>query len=339
MHKKLSLLIFVCILAFLTTTAFAQETIEVGKTVEGNKNQATWQLFLESGQYVQINLSSDKFDTILDLSNENGDLLMSNDDISFPDNTDSQIIFQVTETGNYILRVRSFGSDTPKDAYTLSVTEIKIAQELSQGNLAFDEPQTVSPNGAASIQFTFDAQEGEVVNISVVSQQKEDTNLSLYDPAGKLIASADDNRAGKDPYLLRFKLPQSGTYSLEIKGFNGQPLFSPIDVSLEKTQELVLNNSAQTISLGSSKAQDVLTLNTTANQSYTVIVSLSQVTDSTLFLDLQQEGEDFAGTRVSSSGVGTVSFSFVAKATGRARLYLSFFSFGDSDVQFTVQAQ
>lgn len=338
MHKKLILCFIICIFSLNLSSVLAQNTIEVGETIEGDETQAQWELFLEAGQLVKINLSSDN-DPMLSLYSENGDLLMENDDISFPSNRNSQIIFTAEDTGVYIVGVKSFGSDTPNGAYTLGITELEIKERLVQGNLSYDVAQIVTPNGAEIIEFNVQGEEGDVINISATSEFGEDTRLVLYDAEDNIIATADDTRAGKDAYIVRLKLPQSDTYRLDVSSGNGQPLFSPVKVHLERSQELLLNDGAQTVSLGNTMTQDVMVLNAKVSQRYLVTVSLATETASTLFIDIVGSDGGFSGKRVSGSGVEELSFVFSADSTGQIQFVLSFFSFDETDMDFTVSAE
>jgi pre-peptidase len=339
MHKKLIASIFLILILNITSIAFAQNTIEVGETVEASSSDTQWDLFLQSGQVVQIDLESDAFDTKLELYNADGRLLLSNDDLDFPSNTNSRIIFTVDETAVYTLNIKSFGSDSPDGDYSLTITELDIVDRLSGGELNYGSQEIIEPNGATLIEFTFAGEAGDVVNINVVSELDEDTNLALYDPNGNQVASADDSRSSINPFIIRFKLPENGEYRIEIKGFDQEPLFIPFAVSLEASEELLLNNSSQTIALGSSQTQDVMVLNTKIGQGYIIRINLSEETASSLFFDIQESGESFAGTRLSFSGTRIVSILFVAQEGGQARFILSFFSLDNQDAEFTVEVE
>jgi hypothetical protein len=339
MQKKLVFAILLILSLILSTTAFAQDVIDVGATVEGTAEQAEWELFLEAGQIVQIDLKSGKFDTILQLYDGDGLMLESNDDINFPTDTNSRIIFTATDSGIYTVSIKSFGNEVPAGEYTLTVTRLEVTDRLSAGELMYGSEELLEPNGAAIIEFTFVGQTGDVVNIGAVSQLDEDTSIILYDPNNKEVASADDSRSGVNPYIIRFRLAADGEYRIEVKGFDGQALFVPITVSLIQTAELLLNESAQTVALGGQQDQDVMVLDTEAGQAYLVNINLSEETASSLFFDIQESDEGFAGTRLSISGSKSLSLLFVARETGQARFILNFFSFDGKDVDFTVAVE
>ncbi|WP_353931773.1 PPC domain-containing protein [Okeanomitos corallinicola TIOX110] len=77
---------------------------------------------LEKGDNLAIDLSSENFDTIITLLAPNGATVGENDD--GPDGTSNSLLFtRITETGNYIVRVRSFG-ETGVGNFKLKVTKL-----------------------------------------------------------------------------------------------------------------------------------------------------------------------------------------------------------------------
>jgi hypothetical protein len=78
---------------------------------------------LNKGDNVVIDLSSDSFDTILTLLAPNGSTVAENDD--GPDGTTNSLLFtRITETGTFIIRVRSFG-ETGVGAFKLKFTRLR----------------------------------------------------------------------------------------------------------------------------------------------------------------------------------------------------------------------
>lgn len=75
------------------------------------------------GDNVAIDLTSDNFDTIVTLMSPEGATLAENDD--GPDGTTNSLLFtRINQTGNYIIRVRSFG-ETGGGAFNLRVTRLR----------------------------------------------------------------------------------------------------------------------------------------------------------------------------------------------------------------------
>lgn len=75
------------------------------------------------GDNIAIDLTSDNFDTIVTLMSPEGATLAENDD--GPDGTTNSLLFtRIAQTGNYIIRVRSFG-ETGGGAFMLRVTRLR----------------------------------------------------------------------------------------------------------------------------------------------------------------------------------------------------------------------
>jgi uncharacterized membrane protein len=78
---------------------------------------------LNKGENLAIDLSSDSFDSIITLLGPNGSTVAENDD--GPDGSSNSLLFtRLNETGNYVVRVRSFG-ETGVGAFKLKVTRLQ----------------------------------------------------------------------------------------------------------------------------------------------------------------------------------------------------------------------
>ena len=85
-----------------------------------------YQINLNKGDNLVIDASSENFDTIITLLGPNGSTVGENDD--GPDGTSNSLLFvRITETGKYIIRVRSFG-ETGVGSYKLKVTKLLPAK-------------------------------------------------------------------------------------------------------------------------------------------------------------------------------------------------------------------
>ncbi|WP_413171843.1 PPC domain-containing protein [Anabaena azotica] len=81
---------------------------------------------LNKGDNLAIDLSSDNFDSIITLLAPNGSTVAENDD--GPDGSSNSLLFtRITETGNYIIRVRSFG-ETGIGKFQLKVTKLQAVK-------------------------------------------------------------------------------------------------------------------------------------------------------------------------------------------------------------------
>lgn len=127
-----------------TTAAFAQAnkfynplSIPVGNEISdtlSDKDIPTGQggfardymVKLNKGDNLAVDLVSDSFDCIITLLGPNGTTLAENDD--GPDGTSNSLLFtRITETGNYVIRVRSFG-ETGVGAFKLKVTRLQAVK-------------------------------------------------------------------------------------------------------------------------------------------------------------------------------------------------------------------
>lgn len=78
---------------------------------------------LNAGDQVAVDLSSESFDTVVSLMAEDGSTVGENDD--GPDGTTNSLLFtRITETGQYIIRVRAFG-ETSGGSFKLKVTRLR----------------------------------------------------------------------------------------------------------------------------------------------------------------------------------------------------------------------
>lgn len=78
---------------------------------------------LTKGDNLAVDLSSDSFDSIITLLGPDGATVAENDD--GPDGSSNSLLFtRIIQTGNYIIRVRSFG-ETGVGTYKLKVTKLQ----------------------------------------------------------------------------------------------------------------------------------------------------------------------------------------------------------------------
>jgi hypothetical protein len=78
---------------------------------------------LEKGDNLAVDLSSENFDSIITLLAPDGSTLAENDD--GPDGSSNSLLFtRIVETGNYVIRVRSFG-ETGVGAFKLKMTKLQ----------------------------------------------------------------------------------------------------------------------------------------------------------------------------------------------------------------------
>ncbi len=82
-----------------------------------------YRLTLTEGDQVAIDVLSDSFDTVVTLMDESGNPVGENDD--GPDGTTNSLLFtRISQTGSYIVRVRSFSQGGNGD-FQLKVTRLR----------------------------------------------------------------------------------------------------------------------------------------------------------------------------------------------------------------------
>ena len=85
-----------------------------------------YQVNLQKGDQVSIDVKSEDFDTIVLLMASDGTTVAENDD--GPDGTTNSLLFtRITESGRYIIRVRAFGK-TGGGRFTLKLTRLQPVQ-------------------------------------------------------------------------------------------------------------------------------------------------------------------------------------------------------------------
>jgi hypothetical protein len=336
-------LVLLILAFFLSSMVFAQNEIQLGDTVTGEASPSAVQyaLFLEEGQAVGISLSAESFDTYLRIFAEDGSLLAENDDTSAAENpgeTDSYLIYSAETSGTIVISVSAFSQAGPTGAYSLSIVELELLNQLDAGVLAFGSQSTVAANGALELSFSFEGAEGQAVSIFAHSLTNEDTRMALLNPEGATIASDDDDGFSTDSAIRRFPLPAAGTYRVVITGFGGRRLFSQLELRVEETEVLLLNSGAQTVSLSPESTSDVVVLDVEAGTSYIITVNASENLDSTLWIYTNEAVAGFAGTQMRVSGTTFFSFAFTPQNTGRASIELELATF-DEALELTIAAQ
>jgi Bacterial pre-peptidase C-terminal domain len=82
-----------------------------------------YQVKLENGDQVAIDLISDEFDSIVTLIKADGSTVAENDD--GPDGSTNSLLFaRITEAGDYIVRVRAFG-ETGGGNFKIKLTRLR----------------------------------------------------------------------------------------------------------------------------------------------------------------------------------------------------------------------
>jgi hypothetical protein len=336
---KARLFLILMMLFSIAAYSYAQEEINIGDTVEGedDNDPVEYTLFLEEDQSVEITLESDDFDTYLYILDEDGDEITHNDDY---DGTNSYLVYTAEDSEPIIIQVASCCSgDGPQGDYELSVEEVVVEEEIDGGTIAYGDSVELDPSDTEEITFNFEGTEGDVITITVVSESSEDTAITLSDPDGDEVAyNNDDAGFSINPAIRRFELTSTGTYTIEIEAMYDATLFSPLTVSLEESDLLLVNNGPQTIEFEPEHVSDIMTFDVEEDVSYLLTVTLSEVSDSSLRVSILEEGETYALTTISITNTNTFAFVFTPEDSGRAHINIEFYTY-DDEIEVTIQAE
>ena len=204
----------------LSITAYEPEELsypaEVEATLDDGEVLHLYSFEGSVGDILRISLDSDDFDPLLVLAEANNlSAPMIRDDDSGEGLNARIVPYIVPASGTYYLTAISYRSDDGGD-YTLSI------EPLEPQPLAYDETAELSLSRAeqpAGI-FSFEAAEGDTVDIVVESATELDTTLTLLGPDGAQVAFNDDS-TGRNPALIGQVLPGAGSYTLVVQPFAG----------------------------------------------------------------------------------------------------------------------
>lgn len=202
--------------------------------------QATYYFEASSGDEVAIMLSSNDFDTYLELVDSEGTPLAENDDNGRGQNS-AIIDFELPANGLYFIIVASYALDV-QGAYELEL--LKTGPNIDGAGGAIRPGETVTarlfPSHVAEWHFTGKA--NDIISVSAMPvdpNEALDMILEVFTPDNTTI-SDDDGGYERNPALTDFRLPLSGEYTIRVReytptigGFyhlalaNGRTYFSP----------------------------------------------------------------------------------------------------------------
>jgi hypothetical protein len=207
----------------------AAQPIAIGATIEGElvdsdgKSESdtpadAFRFAGTEGQRVRIDMTSDDFDTFLELFDDNR-VSLAEDDDGGPEGTNSRIVLTLPRTGSYVVEARAFSDG--RGAYSLSIAEVEpdrapepIAFGASlQGEIGEGDPRDGDDRGYDA--FIFSGREGQRVQ-AVMRSGDFDTFLQIGKAEGEFraLASDDDGLMEGTDSRLTFTLPEDGDYVL-----------------------------------------------------------------------------------------------------------------------------
>ena len=201
-----------------------------GKLEEGDETLTDGSLYDtytfegEAGQFIEIRLNSDDFDTYLILVGPNGEWISRNDD-SF-DGLNSAIYIELPQTGTYSVLANVYDS-SGEGEYRLAASEITTEnhEQSSTGNNVIFQAEGLLEESDTRLRdespydiYMFEGQAGQFIQLRLESNDF-DPYLILLDSSGEQIASNDDSIEGENA-LISIELPQTDRYLVVANAYN-----------------------------------------------------------------------------------------------------------------------
>ncbi len=315
----------------------AMQPIALGATVEGElssddgandsgQRADVYSFTALAGQRIVATLSSDAFDTYLELfaesADEGGRYSVDSDDDGAGEGTDSRLSYTFAEGGDYTLEARAFSGEG-EGAYTLTFVEAEPLPEPTdlafgatvQGEIDEGDPRDEENRGFDAYRFT-----GEAGNrIQAIMRSGDfDSYLQVGSPEGEFyaLASDDDGLGEGTDSRLNFILPSSGEfilralplfgdaeglYSLELIDRGPQP--TPGSILIDATARGALGEDDAIADDGSfydayrfsAKAGDKLRLTMVSNE-FDAFIDIGREDDDGAFISVVSDDDSLSDT-------------------------------------------
>lgn len=221
----------------------AAQPIEIGGSVEGSLAEGdgkgaggstadAYRFSGQEGQRIRIEMSSEAFDTYVELFDA-GRVSLAEDDDGGAEGTNSRLTFTLPRTGVYFIEARAFSE--AMGPYSLSVTEVE--PEKAPEALAFGSPiqGEISDTDARDSEdrgfdaFAFSGVAGQRVQ-AIMRSGDFDTYLQVGRAGAEfeVLASDDDGLGEGTDSRLSYTLPEDGDYVLRVSplGSEGKGLYA-----------------------------------------------------------------------------------------------------------------
>lgn len=269
----------------------------------------------QAGDVIVITQSSDDFDSYLYLLDSSGNQIMTNDDSG--GSLDSAIgPYTLPSTGSYTIRAASLGGSA-EGSFILTLDKTDI-QAISYGD---DVELSLTPSDQA-LYFTFEGTSGDLVSISVDSDNSIDTSLALNDPYNSQIASDEDSGSGFDPEIFQQILSTTGTHTIAL--FVSAPGTGKITLSLDYTPPPSLDDGVLTLTFGDTQYSRAVTFTAVADETVRLNFHVVAGTGSPNVTITQNETTI---ANASGSTVSDLNFSFVTPDDGEVVVQINDYSY------------
>jgi hypothetical protein len=300
--------------------------IEYTQEVEGELTSAEpatlFRFNGDAGDLVAVTVSSDSFAPYITLADS------SNYEFAYSDYYNSGRVATLGPTslpydGEYTIAVMSNSGTPTSGNFTLVVDRIELTE------VEFDEPVEVELTSGLPAYFSFEAETGELINISVDSDNTIDTRLDILDPSGYSIYTDDDSGAGFDPEVNRLVVSSTGTYTVVIRPFadSGE---GTVTMTVTRAPVPNLDEGPQVVELGDKQQNAVLTFEAEAGEEYTIV--FEDMGSAQPYITISQDG--YTLTTISTGPVSGLSVTVVATSDGPVQIQIQDYSY--TNVSMTV---
>jgi|GEM_PF-3571186 hypothetical protein len=178
--------------------------------------------------------------------------------------SDGGRLYAPLKAGTYSVTVEDFYPDTtaPVGRYFVLTADAMIVTPLSYGATT-----SVEAAGSRGTILTFDAQEGDLINLRVNAADDSLAQFSfiVYGPDNVIAFYSEGTE--RTAYLQRVPILQSGTYVVDVAPYT-QLLNTSITATLEKAERLVLSSTPTSSVFTSEQLSERYTVNVEAGRRY-----------------------------------------------------------------------
>lgn len=183
-----------------------------GRLSEGESDW--WTFTAQAGDRISIEMTSNDFDTYLELRDPDGELLREDDDSGRE--TDSYIENQILPVaGHYTVVARAYEADHSSGAY-------EIILEASN-RLAYGDEMHAELERGQSDDWMLSARQGDRISV-VVESDDFDTVLKVIDSDGVIIAENDDSCDDRNSRVFELRVLRTDEWIVRVEAFGDDGL-------------------------------------------------------------------------------------------------------------------
>ena len=187
---------------------------------------AAWDFIGLTGEVVDIVVTPDgELDVVVDVVDESGASILADGEVDESFDAEEILALEIPSSGTFYIVLRGF-ADSAGD-YTLSIVE--SGGEVSSGDGASGEAGSIAYGDVVSgvidesgtpAEWSFAAQDGDVVGVVVTVLDELDATIDVFDSSGNSILenSPRDASFGDENYLI--EIPEDGTYTISVGSFD-----------------------------------------------------------------------------------------------------------------------